>query len=772
MHQLNNPGLQLRHLRRIVVVTAVIWLALCQPWTAGLASAQASSISVEELSALIATLENDVERERFLSNLKALRETRDSMARETDPTISPWASPSLSAIAGRVAALGSEFGALAKIIGDPRKTGRWFVDQVEIPDRRKLWIEFVVRLMVVILVGAVVGFLTHRLLAGPRRAVEERETPALAVRIPLLLARTVLDLLPLAAFAVAAFLTVAALAPSPVARIALLAIVNAVVMSRGIIVALRMLFTPLAPSLRLFDLTDQTAVYAYVWLRRLVNIPVYGFFLLQAALALGLPEEGYAGLLKLVGLLEAILFIVLTLQLRESVAALIRPQSDSQSQAALAWGGLRRRIGEVWHILFGLYVAGVFLIWALEVPGGFVFIARATVVTVFIVVVARLLRGATGRVVTRMFRISPDLTERYPQIEQRANRYAPLITRLLTAVIYAIAGLLILQAWNLDIFAWLLAESGRGVISRAFSIAMVLLVALAVWELVSLVISIYLERADSDESPVIASARVRTLLPLAKNALLIVILSIVTLTVLSELGINIAPLLAGAGVVGLAIGFGAQTLVKDVITGALMLFENQVAVGDVISVGGHTGVVEGLTVRTISLRDLHGRVYILPFSTVTEVTNLTKEFSYAVIDAGVAYRENTDEVTRLLEEVGAELRGDPAFAEDLPEPLQVLGVQQLADSAVVVRVRLKTSPGRQWAIKREFNRRMKFKFDAHGIEIPFPHQTVYFGEDKDGHAPPLRVSQHQAIRGTMRDGGTGPQGPQRDAPITPDDTDD
>ena len=411
------------------------------------------------------------------------------------------------------------------------------------------------------------------------------------------------------------------------------------------------------------------------------------------------------------------------------------------------------------------------MIWALEVPGGFVFIARATVVTVFIVVVARLMRGATGRVVSRMFRISPDLTERYPQIEQRANRYSPLITRLLTVVIYAIAGLLILQAWNLDIFAWLLAESGRGVISRAFSIAMVLLVALAVWELVSLVISIYLERADSDESPVIASARVRTLLPLAKNALLIVILSIVTLTVLSELGINIAPLLAGAGVVGLAIGFGAQTLVKDVITGALILFENQVAVGDVISVGGHTGVVEGLTVRTISLRDLHGRVYILPFSTVTEVTNLTKEFSYAVIDAGVVYRENTDEVTRLLEEVGAELRGDPAFAEDLPEPLQVLGVQQLADSAVVVRVRLKTSPGRQWAIKREFNRRMKFKFDAHGIEIPFPHQTVYFGEDKDGHASPLRVNQHQPNRDTMSESGTGPQGPQRAAPITPDDTD-
>ena len=133
----------------------------------------------------------------------------------------------------------------------------------------------------------------------------------------------------------------------------------------------------------------------------------------------------------------------------------------------------------------------------------------------------------------------------------------------------------------------------------------------------------------------------------------------------------------------------------------------------------------------------------MPFGAVTDVTNFTKEFSYAVIDAGVAYRENTDHVTQLLKEIGAELREDPDFADDLPEPLEVLGVQELADSAVVVRVRLKTSPGRQWAVSREFNRRMKRKFDDHGIEIPFPHQTIYFGEDKDAQAPPLRVSRHR-----------------------------
>ena len=363
--------------------------------------------------------------------------------------------------------------------------------------------------------------------------------------------------------------------------------------------------------------------------------------------------------------------------------------------------------------------------------------------TVAILILARLANGVAHRGVRRLFRVSGDIRRRHPQVERRANRYVLLVRRFCAIAIHAVAALLILQGWNLDILAWLLGESGRFIVTRAFGIALVLLVGLAVWELANLLISIYLERADDEDSQVTAGARVRTLLPLARNALLIAVLSVTTLTVLSELGVDIGPLLAGAGVVGLAIGFGAQTLVKDIITGAFILFEDQIAVGDVVSVGGYTGAVEGLTVRTIRLRDLQGRVYVVPFSAVTDVTNFTKEFSYALIDAGVAYREDTDEVTRLLEEIGAELREDPEFAADLPEPLEVMGVQALADSAVVVRVRLKTSPGRQWAISREFNRRMKRKFDDHGIEIPFPHQTVYFGEDKEGQAPPLRLGRHR-----------------------------
>lgn len=730
--------------RRLAVALGVAWLCALQPWASAPAGAQAGDATVEELSAVIGTLEDDAARARFLEHLKTLRAAHpDFDSGAAPPPGRPAASPVLSAVAGKAAVLGDQLGALAGLVGDPRRAGGWIADQARDPERRRIWVGLLLHLGVAALAGAAVAWLAHRVLARPRAAVERREASSPGVRAAALAVRTVLDFLTVAAFGVAAWLTVAVTGPDPATRVAVIALLNVVVVSRGIVVVLRMLFAPLAPSLRLIAIGDETAVYAYVWLKRLVNVPVGGFFLLQAALALGLPATAYAGLLKLVGLLEAALLVVLVLQMRETVAGALRPDEASPSSPARAWDGLRSRVAEVWHVPCALYVVGVYLIWALEVPGGFVFVAKATAVTVAVLILARLANGVAHRGAGRLFRVSGDIRRRYPQVERRANRYVPLVRRFCTIAIHAVAALLILQGWNLDVLAWLLGESGRLLAARAFGIALVLLAGLAVWELASLLVSIYLERADDEDSPVTASARVRTLLPLARNALLIAVLSVTTLTVLSELGVDIGPLLAGAGVVGLAIGFGAQTLVKDIITGAFILFEDQIAVGDVVSVGGYTGVVEGLTVRTIRLRDLHGRVYVVPFGAVTDVTNFTKEFSYALIDAGVAYREDTDEVTRLLEEIGAELREDPEFAGDLPEPLEVMGVQALADSAVVVRVRLKTSPGRQWAVSREFNRRMKRKFDDHGVEIPFPHQTVYFGEDREGRAPPLRLGRHR-----------------------------
>ncbi|HSR71733.1 MAG TPA: mechanosensitive ion channel family protein, partial [Kiloniellales bacterium] len=249
------------------------------------------------------------------------------------------------------------------------------------------------------------------------------------------------------------------------------------------------------------------------------------------------------------------------------------------------------------------------------------------------------------------------------------------------------------------------------------------------------------------------------------NATRVILGVVVVMIVFSELGVDIAPLLAGAGVVGLAIGFGAQTLVKDVITGVFILLEGSVRVGDVVDLGGHAGIVESLTIRTVVLRDLQGTVHVVPFSSVTTVRNMTMDYAYAFMDVGIAYREDVDQVIEVLKEVGADLQADETFGPEILEPLEVLGLDSFGDSSVNIRIRLKTRPIKQWMIRREFNRRMKRVFDERGIEIPFPHRTLYFGVDKEGKAPPAYI---RSERHEMRDSPEAPQisGPDESAAQT------
>lgn len=209
--------------------------------------------------------------------------------------------------------------------------------------------------------------------------------------------------------------------------------------------------------------------------------------------------------------------------------------------------------------------------------------------------------------------------------------------------------------------------------------------------------------------------------------------------VLSELGISIAPILATAGVVGIAVGFGAQSLVKDYFTGFFLLLENQVRQGDVVAAGGKAGFVEEMTLRYIRMRDYDGNVHFIPNGVITTVTNMSREYAFSVIDVGVAYREDVDEVMAIMHEVAADLRRDEVFGPKIVDEFEMAGVDKWADSAVVIRCRFKVLPLEQWNIRREFLRRLKQVFDRKGVEIPFPHLTVYPGQPKDGMAPPLHM---------------------------------
>jgi small conductance mechanosensitive channel len=596
------------------------------------------------------------------------------------------------------------------------------------PLARELWIEIALRLATILGAAIAVRWLVEKLLARPRRMLSPGDSERIWIRIPMQLARLLLALMIPAAFAATAYGVLSFLYARETTRLVVLAVVNAYLIVAVITTIARELLAPDSAFARLLHASGENAEYICLWVRRLAIVCVYGYFACQAAFLLGLPAGAYEVLLRLVGLVFAGLIVVLILQNRAAVAIRIRGASI---------GGLRARVADIWHVLAIVYVIACFVVWALAIEGGFAFLLRATILTVLAIALALAVSFGIGRLIDRGFSLAPEVKARHPGLEARANRYLPLLRRFLLVAVYVAVAVALFEIWGFGTLTWLVSESGSGLVHTVATILVTVLLALAASEALGLMIERYIRRLDSQAGS--GGTRARTLLPLLRNVFRIVMIVLVVMVVLSELGIDIAPLLAGAGVIGLAIGFGAQKLVQDVITGFFILVEDSISVGDFVDVGTHTGTVESMNIRSIRMRDLEGTVHTVPFSSVNTVKNFSRDFGFALMDIGVAYRENTDEVIEVMREVGTAMAEDPDIKGSILAPIDVLGVHELADSAVVIRARFMTRPLMQWSIKREFLRRIKFAFDERGIEIPFPHRTLFFGEDRDGNAPPVRV---------------------------------
>ncbi|HKQ23942.1 MAG TPA: mechanosensitive ion channel family protein [Burkholderiales bacterium] len=246
--------------------------------------------------------------------------------------------------------------------------------------------------------------------------------------------------------------------------------------------------------------------------------------------------------------------------------------------------------------------------------------------------------------------------------------------------------------------------------------------------------------------------RAETLGRVFRYAASVVVGLIAVMLVLSEIGVSVAPILGAAGVAGLAIGFGAQSLVKDYFTGFFLLLENQIRQGDVIKIGDHAGLVEEVTLRFVQLRDYEGNVHFVPNGTISTVVNMSRGFAQAVVDIGVAYKEDLDQVMEIMREVADRLQADSDFSQRILDKFELAGVERWDDSAVVIRGRFRVMPLEQWSVKREYLRRLKYAFDEHGIEIPFPHLTLYSGKPKADGAPmignePARSNSAKNVRG-------------------------
>jgi small conductance mechanosensitive channel len=316
-----------------------------------------------------------------------------------------------------------------------------------------------------------------------------------------------------------------------------------------------------------------------------------------------------------------------------------------------------------------------------------------------------------------MLAVNKELIAGNPFLERRANLYLPALERGIAWTVRILALLAILAAWRVDVAGVLGSDTARLVWSRLIGIVFVLLLAFLIWEAISGFVTSYLARRDSEGNLLVRGGRARTLLPLFNNALRVVVGAIATLMVLSQLGLDIAPLLAGAGVVGLAVGFGSQKLVQDVITGVFLLFEDAVNVGDVVTINGTTGTIESLTIRAVSLRDGEGTLHTIPFGSINQVSNQTRTFSYAVMTFTVANEAGVDPAIQAADKAFADLKDNPTIAPDIVRDMEVQGVEKMDAAGLTVRLRIRTRPGRQWGVKRAFNRAIARRFGEAEVKL-------------------------------------------------------
>jgi len=285
------------------------------------------------------------------------------------------------------------------------------------------------------------------------------------------------------------------------------------------------------------------------------------------------------------------------------------------------------------------------------------------------------------------------------------------------------------------------AAEWKAFFSTASSVILILILAVIVRAIAHRLIRSFREAVQRRAEDPGRAQRIETLGRTFRYITTVVIAIVAGSLILGELGISVAPILAAAGVAGIAVGFAAQSLIKDYFHGFFFLLEDQIRQGEVVQIAGIGGVVESLTLRYVRLRDFDGHVHFVPNGEITAVTNRTRDFAQAVIRVGIAYREDVEEAFEVMREVGRELRADATLGQNLADDIEIIGVDEWGDSSVNLVARLKIVPPiQQWTMRREYLKRLKKAFDARGIEIPFPHLTVYAGELKDGSAPAFRVS--------------------------------
>ncbi|OZI21448.1 hypothetical protein CAL26_19430 [Bordetella genomosp. 9] len=571
--------------------------------------------------------------------------------------------------------------------------------------------------------------------------------------LPYAIGALILEILPIALFFIAASLTLRYITADHLrVREAVTGFIQAYVALRLTMAVVRLLVSPAGQGLRLLNVSPATARLLLVSVRWIAGLALFGMAIADTLPLLGAAPALRMAFLKAVSLIVHLSAVVLILRLRRPIRHALRAAPHATGPLAVA----RNWLADAWAVIAIVVVMGVWVIWAMGVQDGFPKLIHFILMSAVVLVAARLLAililGSLGRLFSTGSQgdHSGDGTQR-AGVTRLAERYYPWTRGLVSVVLILCTVVALFEAWGLDALSWFASGTlGRSLASAASTIVVAIIIAILIWEAAQYAVERRLARWTR-RGDAVRAARLRTLLPMLRTALFIVVALIVGLTALNQIGINTTPLLAGASIIGVAVGFGSQKLVQDFITGIFLLMENAMRVGDWVTVAGVSGSVEYLSIRTVRLRGGDGALYIVPFSSVSTVSNTNRGIGNAAVRISVAYDTDIDLVVRELKQIGASLREDPNFKDQILNDIEVWGVDSVDGSMVTLAGQMRCSDKGRWGVQREINRRILERFRELGIEIANPRASLLLPAD----ASPLTVpagAQAQPVQDDARPG--------------------
>mgnify|MGYP001451335445 CR=1 FL=1 len=534
------------------------------------------------------------------------------------------------------------------------------------------------------------------------------------VRIPYNLMHFLLKLLPVGVCLLLGYLGAEFLTSTEQARTVALTLVNAYAIARGLYLVIETVLVPRSPAIRLVPMPDDTARLLTRWWNVLVAAPSIVICLSILGREFDLETRGVEAMMRGVVLVEHLLIAAFIWRIRHIVARALQPSPGMRKNALGAFAG---SLAKLWWVPVIFLDMALWFVWAAHLKGGYQWILHGTLLTFLCLVVSRVLALLVYGLQDRLFRVGPELQAQYPDLQKRADFYYPFVRKIMTIAIILTTAICIAQSWSIPTFDFFLHSAlGLRLVGAAACLLVGMTIAAVAWETVNSILNKQISRYSASAQEARA-ARLRTVLPIIRTVLLTVIIIFVAVTTLSQIGINVTPLLTGAGILGVGLSFGSQSLVKDVITGFFMLAEDAIQVGDWVTTGGIAGTVEHLSIRTLRVRSFDGDLHIIPFSSVTSIANTARGFNQIIVRQTLDLSEDTGKVVKIMQKTIADMRKEDEFRAIIFSDYTDLGVDNSDGNGAVLVGIIKTAPMMKWKVQREFYRRIALRMAAAGVKF-------------------------------------------------------